>query len=66
MTSQHKLALVTVGTTKFDALIEGVDNESLLKCLLEHGFTDLLVQQGKGAYRINKIHPSPNAALKVR
>eukprot|EP00892_Ulva_mutabilis_P003372 jgi/Ulvmu1/1406/UM011_0135.1 len=66
MTSERKLVLVTVGTTKFDELIKSVDQPSLLSCLHEHGYSDMLVQQGRGSYRISNINPSPNPHINVQ
>mmetsp|Transcript_28523 Transcript_28523/g.62781 ORF Transcript_28523/g.62781 Transcript_28523/m.62781 type:complete len:185 (-) Transcript_28523:1017-1571(-) len=41
---------VTVGTTKFDALIKAVDNQELADVLAKKGYTKLVVQRGAGAY----------------
>jgi len=66
MACKGKLVLVTVGTTKFDALIKGVDTLTLLSCLHAHGYSELLVQQGKGTYRISNIFPSPVPEVNVQ
>jgi UDP-N-acetylglucosamine transferase subunit ALG13 len=43
-----KTAFVTVGTTLFESLIETVTNDFVLEQLMEHGFTKLVIQYGKG------------------
>lgn len=45
-----KLVFVTVGTTKFDALVEAIDDPRVRSCLTAKGFTSLLVQIGHGSY----------------
>ena len=66
MGTEEKLALVTVGTTKFDDLIRGVDCEAFLQKLVQLGFNSLLVQQGHGDYSVQHIHPSPVPGITVR
>lgn len=39
-----KSVFVTVGTTKFDALIAAVDTEAVGKALLAKGYTELIMQ----------------------
>jgi hypothetical protein len=39
--------LVTVGTTKFDKLIEAIDCADFERVLLDKGFTSLRIQLGK-------------------
>lgn len=45
-----KLAFVTVGTTKFDALIRALDTDASLKALAARGFSRVLMQIGHGEY----------------
>lgn len=45
-----KHVFVTVGTTKFDELIEAVDDPLVLSRLRAKGFTSLLAQIGHGRY----------------
>ncbi|KAG9455816.1 hypothetical protein H6P81_000324 [Aristolochia fimbriata] len=45
-----KTVFVTVGTTCFDALVEGVDTLSVKEELSRKGYTDLLIQMGRGSY----------------
>ena len=66
MSTGEKLALVTVGTTKFDALIRGIDCYSFLQKLVQLGFNSVLVQQGQGDYSVKHIHPSPVPGITVR
>lgn len=66
MGTVEKLALVTVGTTKFDALIRGVDRDSFLQKLVQLGFNSVLVQQGQGDYSVQHISPSPVPGISVR
>eukprot|EP00959_Pyramimonas_sp_CCMP1952_P134805 2821081-Pyramimonas_sp.AAC.2 len=42
---------VTVGTTLFDALIRAVDTEECVSALARKGYTSLVLQIGKGAYK---------------
>lgn len=41
---------VTVGTTKFDALVEAMDNDSIASQLASRGYRCLIMQIGDGAY----------------
>ncbi|GAQ78100.1 beta-1,4-N-acetylglucosaminyltransferase [Klebsormidium nitens] len=43
---------VTVGTTLFDALIQAVDTPAFKRILLDKGYSNLVIQYGKG-----RIHP---------
>jgi beta-1,4-N-acetylglucosaminyltransferase len=45
-----RTCFVTVGTTKFDALVETVDSEPVLSALRAKGFDRVLVQYGGGDY----------------
>jgi hypothetical protein len=60
-----KYALVTVGTTEFDGLVKGVDSKAVLCGLQDAGFQRLLVQHGRGQYKIQNIHPSPLEGFQV-
>lgn len=40
------LVLVTVGSTKFDALVETVLSDAVLKALYARGYTEMIVQCG--------------------
>lgn len=50
MTEGGKLAFVTVGTTKFEALVRAVDSDACLAALRTRGFTKVLMQIGHGEY----------------
>ncbi|XP_068654958.1 uncharacterized protein [Aristolochia californica] len=45
-----KTVFVTVGTTCFDALVRGVDAFNVKEELSRKGYTDLLIQMGRGSY----------------
>ncbi|CAI5462151.1 unnamed protein product [Closterium sp. Yama58-4] len=42
---------VTVGTTRFDALVEVVDSRECRAALKQRGFTSVVVQRGRGTYK---------------
>ena len=46
---------VTVGTTCFDSLVMAVDSPEVKKALLKKGYTDLLIQMGRGRYVPSKV-----------
>lgn len=48
MSLRKKQAFVTVGTTLFEALVEACLHETCLDWLIENGFTNLVIQYGKG------------------
>lgn len=48
--AERRLVLVTVGTTKFDALIEAADGSAFLDALERARYTHLIVQHGRGKY----------------
>ncbi|KAL0029077.1 hypothetical protein WJX77_004803 [Trebouxia sp. C0004] len=59
---------VTVGTTKFDALIQAVDTIEVAEALVKQGYTALVIQKGSGsifeALRLGKpLVAVPNAIL---
>ena len=43
-------AFVTVGTTKFEALVEAADSAPVLRALAKKGFERLVIQYGRGQY----------------
>ncbi|KAF3782831.1 hypothetical protein EJ110_NYTH22976 [Nymphaea thermarum] len=51
----RKIVFVTVGTTCFDALVRAVDSEEVRTILLNKGYTDLLIQLGRGSFRPSKV-----------
>jgi UDP-N-acetylglucosamine transferase subunit ALG13 len=66
MSTGERTALVTVGTTKFDALIRGIDRESFLQKLVKLGFNSVLVQQGQGDYSVQLITRGTVPGIRVR
>ncbi|XP_020241145.1 UDP-N-acetylglucosamine transferase subunit ALG13 homolog isoform X1 [Asparagus officinalis] len=50
-----KTVFVTVGTTCFDALVKAVDSGEVKEVLFRKGYTDLLIQMGRGSYFPSKI-----------
>jgi len=46
---------LTVGTTCFDAHVRATDSEDVKKELLTKGYTDLLVEMGRGSYVPTKV-----------
>ncbi|KAM3386388.1 hypothetical protein ACQJBY_009785 [Aegilops geniculata] len=65
---ERRVVFVTVGTTCFDALVKVVDSEELKQALLQKGYTDLLIQMGRGTYKPSKDpqkKASGNSSLQV-
>ncbi|CAN6231616.1 unnamed protein product, partial [Urochloa humidicola] len=60
---ERRTVFVTVGTTCFDALVMAVDSPEVKKALLQQGYTDLLIQMGRGTYIPSKV--SGDATLQV-
>ena len=60
-----KYALVTVGTTEFDGLISAVDSVNVLSALKSVGITKLLVQHGRGRYKIAHIAQEISSGVEV-
>lgn len=52
---EKRMVFVTVGTTCFDALVKAVDSEEMKESLLQKGYTDLLIQMGRGTYIPSKV-----------
>ncbi|KAK9130084.1 hypothetical protein Sjap_010571 [Stephania japonica] len=44
------VVFVTVGTTYFDALVRAVDSPEIKQQMLHKGYSDLLIQMGRGSY----------------
>ncbi|CAL5017888.1 unnamed protein product [Urochloa decumbens] len=60
---ERRMVFVTIGTTCFDALVKAVDSEEVKEALLNKGYTDLLIQMGRGTYMPSKA--SGNSTLQV-
>ncbi|KAL5218241.1 hypothetical protein ABZP36_018925 [Zizania latifolia] len=54
----RRMVFVTVGTTCFDALVKAVDSEAMKEALLQKGYTDLVIQMGRGTYMPSKVSGS--------
>ena len=50
-----KTVFVTVGTTCFDALVKVVDAQEVKEELSRRGYTELLIQTGRGSYIPTKV-----------
>ncbi|CAL5378958.1 unnamed protein product [Camellia sinensis] len=46
----ERIIFVTVGTTRFDALVRVVDTPEVRQELFNKGYTHLLIQMGRGSY----------------
>lgn len=51
------LVFVTVGTTKFDALISALDNLQVAEALVDRGYKKLTIQKGAGSYQLCELVP---------
>ncbi|MQM01726.1 hypothetical protein Taro_034489 [Colocasia esculenta] len=64
---KKKMVFVTVGTTCFDSLVRAVDTEEVRLELSSRGYTDLLIQMGRGSYVpskvVGQVDPLSSAAL---
>ena len=49
--------LVTVGTTKFDALVKAVDSTDVADALVARGYTRLIIQKGAGKHQVQTLVP---------
>lgn len=45
-----RMVFVTVGTTCFDSLVKAVDSDHVKQELSKRGYTELLIQMGRGSY----------------
>ncbi|PNW74114.1 hypothetical protein CHLRE_13g585850v5 [Chlamydomonas reinhardtii] len=57
MPANERAVFVTVGTTKFETLVERVDSLELLRALKDKGYTKLVIQKGNGSYCPSVIVP---------
>lgn len=51
----ERTVFVTVGTTCFDALVKAVDTQEFKSELSARGYTQLLIQMGRGSYIPTKV-----------
>ena len=58
MTSEkkEKQLLVTVGTTKFEKLIQNIDTDEFYQMAIKHNFTKIIIQKGTGEYIPSKFN----------
>lgn len=52
---EKRVVFVTVGTTSFDALVRAVDTPEVKNELFKKGYTDILIQMGRGLYIPTKV-----------
>ncbi|GLI61930.1 hypothetical protein VaNZ11_004456 [Volvox africanus] len=57
MPPANRSVFVTVGTTKFEALVERVDSLDLLRALRDKGYKKIIIQKGNGKYCPGVIVP---------
>ena len=51
----QKAALITVGTTEFDELLEKIDTPTFADVLLKFGYNKLVIQRGRGNYKFGRL-----------
>lgn len=59
----RKMVFVTVGTTCFDALVKAADSRQVKEALSKRGYTDLMIQMGRGSYVPSKVPISLNCSF---
>lgn len=52
----RRMVFVTVGTTSFDTLVRAVDTQEVKEELSKRGYTDLVIQMGRGSYFPAKVN----------
>lgn len=62
---QHRTVFVTVGTTKFDALIRAVDRQAFADALVARGYTRLVMQIGRAEYTPRRLLPPNRRAARL-
>ncbi|RCV32973.1 hypothetical protein SETIT_7G045900v2 [Setaria italica] len=62
---ERRTVFVTVGTTCFDALVKAVDSDEVKEALLQKGYTDLLIQMGRGTYMPSKVREAYFETLRL-
>jgi beta-1,4-N-acetylglucosaminyltransferase len=65
-TPEKQTVFVTVGTTKFDALVAAVDDPSFADALIAAGYTHLVIQFGAGAYRPHRLFPAAASSARLQ
>ncbi|XP_058780680.1 uncharacterized protein LOC131654761 [Vicia villosa] len=59
----RRVVFVTVGTTSFDALVRAMDSENVKKELFAKGYTNLLIQIGRGSFLPTKSEREGSLAV---
>lgn len=57
MAVKERTVFVTVGTTKFDELVDAVDQLALADALATRGYTTLIIQAGASEHRPSRLFP---------
>lgn len=55
ISDRKRVVFVTVGTTSFDSLVRAVDTPEVREALFKKGYTDLVIQMGRGSYIPSKV-----------
>eukprot|EP00775_Hariotina_reticulata_P011613 gene11613-11757_t len=58
MKATQQTVFVTVGTTKFEALIRAVDSPAFVAALAAKGYNQLIIQKGAGEYAPHQLVPA--------
>ncbi|KAL6777120.1 hypothetical protein ACKKBF_B20285 [Auxenochlorella protothecoides x Auxenochlorella symbiontica] len=58
MADQERRVFLTVGTTRFDALVEAVDSTAVAAVLRRRGYTHLTMQIGAAAFQGSRLLPA--------
>lgn len=61
----ERTVFVTVGTTKFDALIRAVDQQAFADVLVGRGYTRLVMQIGRAEYTPRRLLPPNSRAARL-
>lgn len=61
----ERAVFVTVGTTKFDALIRAVDQQAFADVLVAAGYTRLVMQIGRADYTPRRLLPPNSRAARL-
>lgn len=64
-TAGERVVFVTVGTTKFDALIRAVDQQAFADVLVAAGYTRLVMQIGRADYTPRRLLPPNSRAARL-
>lgn len=62
---EKRIVFVTVGTTKFEALVRVIDDPEFADLLVSQGYTDLVIQKGAGEYIPQRLCPGGASSVKL-